>query len=109
MYQGETLSLNRLNGGFIEINFNNKNSSVNKFDRQTLDDLHNAMAVVKATESVKGLLLTSAKGVFVVGADITEFSVMFNATREEFVARAAEVNSMFSQIEDLPYPTVAAN
>ena len=108
MYQGETLSLNRLNGGFIEINFNNKNSSVNKFDRQTLDDLHNAMAVVKATESVKGLLLTSAKGVFVVGADITEFSVMFNATREEFVARAAEVNSMFSQIEDLPYPTVAA-
>ena len=108
MYQGETLSLTRLDGDFLEINFNNQNGSVNKFDSQTLNELREAMVMLKQAESVKGLLLTSSKSVFVVGADITEFSVMFNATRDEFVAEAADVNRMFSDIEDLPYPTVAA-
>jgi 3-hydroxyacyl-CoA dehydrogenase/enoyl-CoA hydratase/3-hydroxybutyryl-CoA epimerase/enoyl-CoA isomerase len=108
MYQGETLSLARLEGDFLEINFNNKNGSVNKFDSQTLDELRAAMSLLAQAESVRGLLLTSSKSVFVVGADITEFSVMFNATREEFVAQAADVNRIFSDIEDLPYPSVAA-
>ena len=108
MYQGETLSLTRLDGDFLEINFNNQNGSVNKFDSQTLNELREAMVMLKQAESVKGLLLTSSKSVFVVGADITEFSVMFNATRDEFVSQAADVNRMFSDIEDLPYPTVAA-
>ena len=108
MYQGETLNLARLEGDFLEINFNSKNGSVNKFDSQTLDELRAAMNLLKKAESVRGLLLTSAKSVFVVGADITEFSVMFNATREEFVAQASAVNRIFSDIEDLPYPSVAA-
>jgi 3-hydroxyacyl-CoA dehydrogenase/enoyl-CoA hydratase/3-hydroxybutyryl-CoA epimerase/enoyl-CoA isomerase len=108
MYQGETLNLARLEGDFLEINFNSKNGSVNKFDSQTLDELRAAMSILKKADSVRGLLLTSSKSVFVVGADITEFSVMFNATREEFVAQAAVVNRIFSDIEDLPYPSVAA-
>jgi 3-hydroxyacyl-CoA dehydrogenase/enoyl-CoA hydratase/3-hydroxybutyryl-CoA epimerase/enoyl-CoA isomerase len=108
MYQGETLNLTRLEGDFLEINFNNKKGSVNKFDSQTLDELRAAMSLVKHAESVRGLLVTSSKSVFVVGADITEFSVMFNATRKEFVAQAADVNRIFSDIEDLPYPSVAA-
>ena len=108
MYQGETLNLARLEGDFLEINFNSKNGSVNKFDSQTLDELRAAMSILKKADSVRGLLLTSSKSAFVVGADITEFSVMFNATREEFVAQAAVVNRIFSDIEDLPYPSVAA-
>jgi len=104
MYQGETLSLTRLDGDFLEINFNNQNGSVNKFDSQTLNELREAMVMLKQAESVKGLLLTSSKSVFVVGADITEFSVMFNATRDEFVAQAADVNecSPISKIYLIP-------
>ena len=49
MYQGETLSLTRLDGDFLEINFNNQNGSVNKFDSQTLDELRDAMAHTQAS------------------------------------------------------------
>ena len=56
MYQGETLNLARLEGDFLEINFNNKKGSVNKFDSQTLDELRAAMSFVKHAEAVRGLL-----------------------------------------------------
>jgi 3-hydroxyacyl-CoA dehydrogenase/enoyl-CoA hydratase/3-hydroxybutyryl-CoA epimerase/enoyl-CoA isomerase len=108
MYHGKTLKLIRLEDDFLEICFDNQIGSVNKFDRQTLDELAEAMAILKKSSSAKGLLLTSNKNVFVVGADIAEFSDMFAATEVEFVARAAEVNRLFSDIEDLPMPSVAA-
>jgi 3-hydroxyacyl-CoA dehydrogenase / enoyl-CoA hydratase / 3-hydroxybutyryl-CoA epimerase / enoyl-CoA isomerase len=72
MYQGETLSLARLEGDFLEINFNNKNGSVNKFDSQTLDELRAAMSLLVQAESGRGLILTSSKSVVVVGAVITD-------------------------------------
>ena len=108
MYAGETLSLNRMDDGIAEINFNNKAESVNKFNRQTLGELRSAIDILKNSPDIAGLLLTSSKSVFVVGADITEFSVMFDATSEEFIAEADGVNQLFCEIEDLPYPTVAA-
>ena len=108
MYNGETLNLSRMDDGIAEINFNNKSESVNKFNRQTLDELRSAIDILKNSSDIVGLLLTSSKSVFVVGADITEFSVMFDATSEEFIAEADGVNQLFCEIEDLPYPTVAA-
>lgn len=108
MFKGKTLSIDEVGNNIVELCFNNKQESVNKFDRTTLDELACAVDYLKAVDSVEGLLLTSAKSVFVVGADITEFSSMFNLSESEFVARAKEVNALFSAIEDLPYPTVAA-
>ena len=86
MYAGETLSLNRMDDGIAEINFNNKADSVNKFNRQTLGALRSAIALLKNSPAIAGLLLPSSKSVFVVGSDITEFSVMFDATSQEFIA-----------------------
>ncbi|MDG1474023.1 MAG: enoyl-CoA hydratase-related protein, partial [Porticoccaceae bacterium] len=108
MYHGKTLNLIRLENDFLEICFDNQMDSVNKFNRQTLDELAEAMTIVKETAFVKGLLLTSNKNVFVVGADITEFSDMFAATESEFVNRAAQINRLFSDFEDLRMPSVAA-
>ena len=107
MYIGETLSLEMLDDGIAEINFNNRIVSVNKFNRKTLNELRSAIELLKNAKGVGGLLLTSSKSVFVVGADITEFSVMFDVTSEEFVEEADAVNQLFSEIEDLPYPTLA--
>ena len=57
---------------FAEINFNNQGESVNKFNAETLAELRKAVDTLKAQSDIRGLLLTSAKSVFVVGADITE-------------------------------------
>ena len=57
MYQGETLNLARLEGDFLEINFNSKNGSVNKFDNQTLDELRAAMNLLKKVPNILTLKL----------------------------------------------------
>jgi len=108
MFKGKTLSLGLIDNGFAEINFNNQGESVNKFNAETLTELRKAVDTLKAQSDIRGLLLTSAKSVFVVGADITEFKGMFSATREEFVAGVQAINDLFSEIEDLSYPSVAA-
>jgi len=108
MFKGKTLSLGLIDNGFAEINFNNQGESVNKFNAETLTELRKAVDTLKAQSDIRGLLLTSAKSVFVVGADITEFKGMFSATREEFVAGVQAINDLFSEIEDLSYPAVAA-
>ncbi len=108
MFKGKTLSLGLIDNGFAEINFNNQGESVNKFNAETLAELRKAVDTLKAQSDIRGLLLTSAKSVFVVGADITEFKDMFSATKEEFVAGVQAINDLFSEIEDLSYPSVAA-
>lgn len=108
MFKGKTLTLGLIDNGFAEINFNNQGESVNKFNAETLAELRKAVDTLKAQSDIRGLLLTSAKSVFVVGADITEFKGMFSATREEFVAGVQAINDLFSEIEDLSYPSVAA-
>ena len=108
MFSGQTLTLKMIENDFAEINFNSLTSSVNKFDKQTLGELETVVGMLKAAASIKGLLLSSSKSVFVVGADITEFAEMFAEPKEEFIAGAQHANGLFSAIEDLPYPSVAA-
>ena len=108
MFQGETLSLRAIENGFAELNFDNQSGSVNKFNLQTLAELREAINALKANTEIRGLLLTSSKSVFVVGADITEFKQMFAYPKEAFIAGAKTVNDLFSEIEDLPIPSVVA-
>ena len=108
MYSGKTLSLSAIEDGFVEINFNSQSGSVNKFDQETLGDLQRAVTLLSEQSDIRGLLLSSAKSVFVVGADITEFSAMFSESKEDFLKAAQTVNGLFSQIEDLPFPSVAS-
>lgn len=108
MFEGKTLSLTTLDNDYAEIKFDSQSGSVNKFNAETLAELRQAMDILKQQQGIKGLLLSSGKSVFVVGADITEFKGMFSASKEQFVEAAYVVNALFSEIEDLPYPSVAA-
>ena len=108
MFEGKTLSLTTLDNDYAEIKFDSQSGSVNKFNAETLAELRQAMDILKQQQGIKGLLLSSGKSVFVVGADITEFKGMFSASKEQFVEAAYVVNELFSEIEDLPYPSVAA-
>ena len=77
IYQGNAVSVQLLDDGIAELKFDLQGESVNKFDRATLEDLSKATEALKGNDQVKGIVVTSAKNVFIVGADITEFTEMF--------------------------------
>ena len=107
-FEGQSMSVAPLDGGIVELTMDLKGDSTNKFNALTLKELREVVDKLKSDASVKGLLVTSAKDVFVVGADVTEFGGLFKKTDEEFLAWVVWVNRIFSDIEDLPFPTVTA-
>jgi 3-hydroxyacyl-CoA dehydrogenase/enoyl-CoA hydratase/3-hydroxybutyryl-CoA epimerase/enoyl-CoA isomerase len=70
--------------------------------------LHAATDAVKARNDLKGMVVTSSKDSFIVGADITEFTGLFAGPEEDIIAKTTQANDIFSAIEDLPFPTVTA-
>ena len=107
IFEGNSLTLKRLDGDIAELNIDLKAESVNKFDSKTIAELGKALAALQQEKGIKGLMLTSNKPVFVVGADITEFTTLFTKSDAEILAYLNAGNSAFCVIEDLPYPTVA--
>ena len=108
MYQGQSIQVTKLDGGIAELCFDNKTDSVNKFDLRTVTELAEAGKAIAADSGVTGLLVTSGKDVFIVGADITEFGKNFQQSEEEIAKWAFEANQIFNAIEDLPFPSVTA-
>ncbi|NEX87659.1 fatty acid oxidation complex subunit alpha FadB [Aeromonas rivipollensis] len=107
IYQGETLSVSYLEHGIAELRFDAP-GSVNKLDRATLLSLSEAIAALKQERELKGLILTSGKDAFIVGADITEFLELFDLPQEDLLGWLKKANDIFSAIEDLPVPTLSA-
>lgn len=106
--EGNAIRLIALDEGIVELNINLPDSSVNKFNRQTLAELRQALDQLKANAALRGVLLTSGKEAFVVGADITEFLGMFREPDEVLLNSNRSVNQIFCDLEDLPVPTVVA-
>jgi len=107
LYQGKALTVSMLEDGIAELNFDLEGESVNKFNQLTLSELNEAGKLLSQSDA-KGLLVTSSKSTFIVGADITEFDKIFGGEKEEMVANVLKVNDYFNQIEDLPFPTLVA-
>ncbi|MEJ2045618.1 MAG: fatty acid oxidation complex subunit alpha FadB [Reinekea sp.] len=107
IYQGNGVTVKARDGGLAELVFDLQDESVNKFDQTTLAELKQATAALAASD-VKGLVVSSAKDVFIVGADITEFLSWFDKSEDEIVATIMEAHAIFNAFEDLPFPTVAA-
>jgi 3-hydroxyacyl-CoA dehydrogenase/enoyl-CoA hydratase/3-hydroxybutyryl-CoA epimerase/enoyl-CoA isomerase len=108
IYEGKAITVKALESGIVELNFDLKGESVNKFNRLTLNELRASVDAIKADGSIKGVIVTSGKDVFIVGADITEFVENFKLPDEELVAGNLEANKIFSDFEDLAVPTVVA-
>ncbi|MBW1215277.1 fatty acid oxidation complex subunit alpha FadB [Pantoea allii] len=107
LYQGANLTLNQLDDGIVELVFDAP-GSVNKLDTQTVASLGEAIAVLEQHADLRGVLLSSAKPAFIVGADITEFLALFDAPTEKLSQWLTFANSIFNRLEDLPVPTIAA-
>ena len=108
IYEGKAITVTALESGIVELKFDLKGESVNKFNRLTLNELRQAVDAIKADASVKGVIVSSGKDVFIVGADITEFVENFKLPDAELIAGNLEANKIFSDFEDLNVPTVAA-
>ena len=106
-YQGQAINVS-IQNEVAELQFDLKSESVNKFNALTLGELKEVVDKLKSESSVKGLLLTSAKNVFVVGADITEFTKWFGVAAPDLSKHVLDIHRVFSGLEDLPFPTVAA-
>lgn len=82
--------------------------SVNKFNSLTLSELASAVDALKHLDDLQGVIFASAKDVFVVGADITEFTSWFKMDEQELTDKLQDAHNIFSDIANLPCPTVAA-
>ena len=108
MYSGLSIRVTRLDNDIAEMCFDRKEEAINKFDARTVKEMSEAAALMAADGTLKGLIVTSAKEPFIVGADITEFGKAFQQSEEDIVKWGLESNRAFSAIEDLPFPTVSA-
>ena len=109
MFQGQSLRVVALPGdGMFEVVFDRIGDSINKFDDRTVAEMREAVAVLRCQPHLRGVLVTSAKDVFIVGADITEFGRKFSQTAAEIATDVARSNEAFVAFEDLPVPSVVA-
>ncbi|MES2673614.1 MAG: fatty acid oxidation complex subunit alpha FadB [Pseudomonadota bacterium] len=108
MFQGKTLSLVKHADAIAEIIFDLQGESVNKFNLLAVAELEQVLSLLEQATDIKGLLVTSAKDVFIVGADVMEFGTVFAAGPEQIIGHLANNNRNNCRLEDLPFPTVVA-
>ncbi len=107
IYQGESVQCSWIEAGIAELRFEATKGAVNILNRTTLDEYRKAVDALKSTDQLKGVMVTSGKSTFIVGADITEFLAMFAAPPEQLQKWLEQANSIFNDFEDLPVPTLA--
>lgn len=107
IYQSNSITVAYLADGIAEFTFN-ATGSVNKFDQQTLADCRAALNLLHADKNLKGVIYTSGKDAFIVGADITEFLGTFQQPEAELIPWIKSASDVFDLAEDLPVPTIAA-
>jgi 3-hydroxyacyl-CoA dehydrogenase/enoyl-CoA hydratase/3-hydroxybutyryl-CoA epimerase/enoyl-CoA isomerase len=107
IYQGKSLSAQLLEDGIVDFKFDAQ-GSVNKFDQATFKEFIEVIAAINNCTDAKGVIVTSGKPAFLVGADITEFLETFKRPEEQLVPWVKEASDVFDAFEDINLPTIAA-
>ena len=79
-------------------------ANANVLSHGVLDELDQLLTAL-AEKSLAGVILRSAKGSFIVGADVTEFRNIGDSARAADLARGGQ--HIFTRLAKLPFPTVA--
>lgn len=108
IYQGRALTARYIEPGIAEVRFDLEGESINKFNQLTLNELREVAVSLSAERELKGVLVSSGKDVFIVGADITEFSGLFTLEQDALITSIRDAQAVFNAVEDLPVPTVTA-
>jgi 3-hydroxyacyl-CoA dehydrogenase/enoyl-CoA hydratase/3-hydroxybutyryl-CoA epimerase/enoyl-CoA isomerase len=107
MFRGRSIRVELRGASIAELCFDRRNEAINKFDAQTVAELKSATDAIRSAAGVRGVLVTSAKEVFIVGADIFEFTTLFAQPEAEIESYVARQNAVFTAFEDLAVPSVA--
>jgi 3-hydroxyacyl-CoA dehydrogenase/enoyl-CoA hydratase/3-hydroxybutyryl-CoA epimerase/enoyl-CoA isomerase len=108
MFRGLSIGVDRIDGDIAELQFDRRDGEVNKFDVRTIDELKAATSAIAAAAEIRGVLVTSTKPAFIVGADVFEFRALFAKSAADIAAFNAGQSAAFSVFEDLPVPIVVA-
>ncbi len=92
----------------VELNFDAKDQNINMLDKETMEELWQAIQKIASDSSIAALLFTSSKEDFLVGADVNAFLGYFSSPIEEFEEYMWFVHNILNTIEDLNIPTAIA-
>jgi 3-hydroxyacyl-CoA dehydrogenase/enoyl-CoA hydratase/3-hydroxybutyryl-CoA epimerase/enoyl-CoA isomerase len=107
LYKSDSFEVAFIKDNIAEFKFC-ADGSVNKLSQQTLQDCALALKELATNSDIKGMVFTSDKDHFIIGADIFEFLPTFTKPQEELVAWIKNATDVFDAIEDLPFPTLSA-
>ena len=107
-FDGQTIKVEALENDLAELRFERGQESVNKLDALAFRELRQAVDAIRAAPSIRGVIITSAKETFIVGADIFEFIGIFQKPEAEVAAFVAGNSAIITALGDLPVPSVAA-
>ncbi len=108
LFEGQTIKADMHDGGLAELRFERGGEAVNKLDALAFGELRCAIDAITATPAIKGVLITSAKDTFIVGADIFEFTNVFKRPEKDIADFVGANSEIITALSDLPVPTVAA-
>jgi 3-hydroxyacyl-CoA dehydrogenase/enoyl-CoA hydratase/3-hydroxybutyryl-CoA epimerase len=92
--------------GILRVTIDRKDRPVNVLSRSIMEELRELVQSIKGDSSIRGVLFQSGKpGVFIAGADITEFEDLTDKAAAKEVSTFGQ--SVFEELEDLKVPTVA--
>ena len=93
--------------GICVLTFDRPGSGANIFDAAAINDLREQLDFIGGEQSIKGVIITSAKkSIFVAGADLQ--TLLRQAQTGELRAFIAEGQRVFNRLEALKVPTVSA-
>ena len=106
LFDGKGLKLKDLGGGVREIEFDLVGESANRFSSLMLNDLNTAWGMIEKDTQARGVLMTTAKDGFFVGADVTEFLDHFKKSDADLEKWLWSTQELFSRIDDSKIPVV---
>ncbi len=80
----------------------------NTFHEQSIAEFRTAIEAALADAAVKGIVITSAKSDFIVGADLSMFAQSRAMTKGQFFERVRSLQQLFRAIETGGKPVIAA-
>lgn len=108
MFAGSVMSLRPLAGGIVHCTLSTTGAAVNTLSQKALDEWEAVLDQLESADDIKGLVITSEKSSFIVGADVKEFPAVFNQHLVDILAWAKRAQLLCNRMESLAFPTVAA-
>jgi len=95
-----------IDNGIATLCFDMENEKVNKLSQEVLKEFQVLLENIKTNQSIKILLITSAKdNIFIAGADISEIKQMND--EHDIYNVVISVDAVFNDLEQLPFPSIA--